>query len=65
MKFPSFYKTIRLILSGRVNKWKRDIRNTYKILFGKCPANSVSGKSSYGWKNNMRMISGRYKLNWI
>lgn len=42
-----------------------DMRNTSKILFGKFPANSVSGKSSYEWKNNMRMISGGYKPNWI
>jgi len=33
------------------------VRNTSKILFGKFTANSVSGKSSYGWKNNMKMIS--------
>ena len=63
MKYPSFYKTISLISSDRVNK--RDMRNTRKILFGKFTANSVSEKSSYEWKNNMRMISWRYKLNWI
>jgi hypothetical protein len=57
MKFPSFYKTIHLILSGQVNKWKREMRNTCKMLYGKSGANSVSGKSSYEWKNNMRMIS--------
>jgi len=33
------------------------MRNICKILFGKFTVNSVSGKSSYGWKNNMRMVS--------
>jgi hypothetical protein len=57
MKFQSFYKIILLILSGQVNKSKGDMRNTRKVPFGKFTANSVSGKSRYGWKNNMRMIS--------